>query len=57
MFSNLDDHTGKLLPTIVRKGHKWTADATGTYMVCVDNTIAKWTAKVRPSCCGRDGVA
>jgi hypothetical protein len=46
LFSNVDDKTGKLLNTIVKKGHKFKAPSSGTYSFCVDNKMAKWTAKV-----------
>lgn len=46
LFSNIDDATGELLPTIVKKGHHFTASSAGTYRVCLDNRMARWTAKV-----------
>jgi len=46
IFSNIDDSTGSILPVIVKKGHTWTATATGEYNICLDNTMARWTAKV-----------
>lgn len=45
-FSNIDDSTGALLHTIVRKGSKFLAAKSGTYTFCVDNRMAKWTAKL-----------
>jgi hypothetical protein len=45
LFSNLADD-GKMLPTIVKKGFSFTATAAGLYQVCVDNKMAKYTAKV-----------
>ena len=45
VFSNLDK-AGKALPTIVKKGPKFTAGEEGAYTFCFDNRIAKWTAKV-----------
>lgn len=46
IFSNVDDRSGMLLPTIVRKGHAFVAPDTGVYSFCIDNRMARWTAKV-----------
>lgn len=46
VFSNIDDATGRLLPTIIKRGHKWSAPVDGTYMLCLDNSMSRWTAKV-----------
>lgn len=46
LFSNIDDRSGAMLSTIVRKGTSFRADAAGVYAVCVDNRMARWTAKV-----------
>ena len=46
LFSNINDATGHLLPTIVKKGTKFVAASTGTYSICLDNRVARWTAKV-----------
>ena len=46
LFSNIDDRSGAMLSTIVRKGTSFRADAGGVYAVCVDNRMARWTAKV-----------
>ena len=46
VFSAVDDATGQLLPTIVRKGHKWTVDTEGVYTFCADNRGAQ-VQKVR----------
>jgi len=46
LFSNIDDATGTMLSTIVKKGHRFMAAATGTYAVCLDNRMARFTAKV-----------
>lgn len=45
LFSNVDDATGRLLPSIVKKGTTWGSPAGGTYTVCLDNRMAKFTAK------------
>ena len=47
IFSNKDDHTQKLLPTLLKKGHKFVCSDPGTYSLCLDNRIAKYTSKVR----------
>lgn len=44
LFSNLDDK-GRPLDVIVKKGAAVLAAASGTYAVCVDNRMAKYTAK------------
>ena len=46
IFSNIDDATGSMLSVIVKKGYTWTASTTGEYNICLDNTMARWTAKV-----------
>lgn len=46
LFSNIDDRTGELLSTIVRKGTTFRVDVGGVYSICVDNRMARWTAKV-----------
>jgi hypothetical protein len=46
LFSNIDDRTGALLSTIVRKGTTFRAEQAGVYTVCLDNRMARWTAKV-----------
>lgn len=46
IFSNIDDSTGSILPTIVSKGLTWTATSSGEFNFCVDNTMARWTPKV-----------
>lgn len=46
IFSNLDDRTGQMLDTIVKKGHKFTAVQSGSHTFCLDNRMARWTAKV-----------
>jgi hypothetical protein len=45
IFSNLADD-GRMLSTIVKKGFQFTAPVAGLYTVCVDNRMAKYTAKV-----------
>jgi len=45
IFSNLDA-AGRELPTIVKKGPKFTASEEGVHSFCFNNQIAKWTAKV-----------
>lgn len=44
LFSNLDER-GRMLPTIVKKGHSFAASSVGRYQISIDNRIAKWTAK------------
>jgi len=46
LFSNLDDKSGRMLPTIVKKGSRFTAEEQGLYTFCFNNVMAKWTAKV-----------
>ena len=46
LFSNIDDRTGAMLSTIVRKGTTFRAEQAGVYTVCLDNRMARWTAKV-----------
>jgi hypothetical protein len=46
IFSNVDDRTGSLLPTIVKKGHSFVTAAAGLYGFCINNKMARWTAKV-----------
>ena len=46
LFSNIDDRTGAMLSTIVRKGTTFRAELAGVYTVCLDNRMARWTAKV-----------
>lgn len=46
LFSNIEDATGRQLNTIVKKGHTFTAPTTGAYSFCLDNKMARWTAKV-----------
>lgn len=41
LFSNIDDATGKMLSTILAKGHKWGVPVDGTYKICLDNRMAK----------------
>jgi hypothetical protein len=45
LFSNLAED-GRMLPTIVKKGFTFSAPAAGMYTICVDNRMAKYTAKV-----------
>ncbi len=45
LFSNVDDTTQRLLPTIVKKGTTFVASRSGVYTFCFDNRMAKWTAK------------
>ena len=45
LFSNLGDD-GRMLPTIVKKGTTFAAPTTGVFSFCVDNRLAKFTAKV-----------
>ena len=45
IFSNLDAE-GRELPTIVKKGPKFTASEEGVHTFCFNNQMAKWTAKV-----------
>jgi len=45
LFSNLDA-SGALLDTIVKKGAKVVAPVAGAYAFCLDNRMARWTAKV-----------
>ena len=35
-----------MLPVIVKKGLTWTATHSGEFNFCLDNTMARWTAKV-----------
>lgn len=44
LFSNLDN-TGAMLATIVKKGTTFLAPTTGVYTFCLDNRMAKYTAK------------
>lgn len=44
LFSNLDPQ-GNLLSTIVKKGTTFVATQSGTYTFCLDNRMAKYTAK------------
>ena len=44
-LSNVDDKTGRLMSTIVKKGHTWQAPADGVYTICADNRMAKFTLK------------
>ncbi|CAE7834306.1 empB, partial [Symbiodinium sp. KB8] len=46
LFSNIDDRTGQVLSTIVKKGYKFIAQVDGTYAFCFDNKMSRWTAKV-----------
>ena len=46
LFSNLDA-SGALMDTIVKKGAKVVAPAAGAYAFCLDNRMARWTAKVQ----------
>lgn len=46
IFSNIDDVSGAMLPTIVKKGASFLASKSGTYAFCFDNKMARWTAKV-----------
>ena len=46
LFSNIDDRSGAMLSTIVRKGTSFRAEQAGVYSVCLDNRMARWTAKV-----------
>jgi hypothetical protein len=46
LFSNIDDATGGMLSTIVKKGAVFTAARAGLYAFCLDNRMARWTAKV-----------
>lgn len=46
IFSNLDDSTGAMLSTIVKKGSSFLAQRGGVYGFCFDNRMARWTAKV-----------
>lgn len=48
VFSALDDATAQLLPTIVRKGHKWEVTQEGAYSFCADNRGDSRARKVRP---------
>ena len=45
LFSNQDE-SGEAMETIVKKGAKVIAPATGQYAFCMDNRMARWTAKV-----------
>jgi hypothetical protein len=44
LFSNLDA-SGAMLSTIVKKGTTFIAPTTGVYSFCLDNKMAKYTAK------------
>jgi hypothetical protein len=44
LFSNLNDK-GQLLDVIVKKGTTFKAHASGVYAFCIDNRMAKYTAK------------
>jgi emp24/gp25L/p24 family/GOLD len=46
LYSNLDDTTGGFLNTVVKKGHTFSSSVGGDYRFCLDNRMAKWTAKV-----------
>lgn len=46
LFSNVDDATGKMLDTIVKKGHSFVTRQGGVYGFCFDNKMSRWTAKV-----------
>lgn len=46
LFSNIDDSTGGMLSTIVKKGYRFRAASTGLYTICLDNRMSRWTAKV-----------
>lgn len=37
ILSNIDEATGRMLPTIVEKSFKWGAPVDGTYVICLDN--------------------
>ncbi len=63
VFSNIDDETGGMLSTIVKKGYRFRASSTGLYTFCLDNRMSRWTAKVavfdiehKSSDAPRDGV-
>ena len=45
LFSNVNDDTGALLGTIVKKGHAFVAASGGAYAICLDNRMARWTPK------------
>ena len=45
LLSNVDDKTGRLLPTVVKKGHTWQVPADGAWTLCLDNRMAKFTVK------------
>lgn len=55
LLSNIDDATGRMLPTIVEKGHKWGAPTDGTYAMCLDNRcvcLLSWRGKGAPRASG-----
>lgn len=46
LFSNIDDRTGQVLSTVVRKGYSFKVTSGGEHKFCFDNRMSRWTAKV-----------
>lgn len=47
IFSNIDDSSGAMLSTIVKKGTTFIVQKPGVYIFCLDNRMARWVAARR----------
>lgn len=45
IFSNRDD-SGRIVDDLIAKGHTFITEEAGTYKVCFNNKVSRWTSKV-----------